>query len=180
METWKDIKNYEGIYQVSNLGRVKVLDRYIVRKRGTKSENTYHVKGRILRPGLDSVTGYYGIKLCKNGIKESFKIHRLVAVAFIENTYDKKYINHKNSIRTDNNVSNLEWVTQSENIKHAHNSGRCTKMNEEKIGKLILDQQNGIFYFSCRDAGKSYGVTQNTLSQYLSGRRLNKTNLIYV
>lgn len=180
MEIWKDVKGYEGIYQVSNFGRVKVMDRYIVRKKMSKSENSYFVKGKILSPGLDSVTGYYGIKLCKNGVKESFKIHKLVAIAFIENPFGKKYINHINSVRTDNNVSNLEWVTQSENMKHAFNSGRCKKITDEKEGKLILDQQTGIFYFSCRDASKSYGIVQNTLSQYLSGRRPNKTNLIYV
>lgn len=98
-EIWKDIEGYEGLYQVSNLGRVKKLP-------------------TILKNSLDK-QGYEVVQLVnENGKKKVLKIHRLVANAFIENTENKPQVDHINTIRNDNRVENLRWVTPKENMNN--------------------------------------------------------------
>ena len=104
-EVWMIIPAYPS-YQISNLGRVKSF-------KSNKIRILRNIKGKI---------GYYVIELCNNGSKILF-IHRLVALAFIPNPLNKCCINHKNGIKTDNRVENLEWVTYSENNQHAYDTG---------------------------------------------------------
>lgn len=97
-ETWKDIVGYEGIYQVSTLGNVRNIKR-----------------GNMLKGRLD-MYGYYRVILYKKGLRyKSFQIHRLVAMAFIHNPNNKPQVDHVNTIRVDNRVENLRWVTYKEN-----------------------------------------------------------------
>lgn len=98
-EIWKDIDGYEGLYQVSNLGRVKSSKHDIILK-------TY------------SNRGYHQVQLSKNNIKSNKTIHRLVAQAFIPNPDNKPQVNHIDEDKTNNKVSNLEWVTAKENSNH--------------------------------------------------------------
>lgn len=111
-EIWKDIKGYEGLYQVSNFGRVKRIVEY---KNRFKEHNE-----RILKLNKDK-DGYCLVHLCKNGIAKCKKVHRLVAEAFIENPKNYEMINHKNEIKNDNRIENLEWcnVTYNNNYKSA-------------------------------------------------------------
>ena len=111
-EIWKDIPNYEGLYQVSNLGRVKSLG---------KIKGWYNSKEKILRPRIKN--GYYSVVLYKNNIGIEHRIHRLVAQAFIPNINNKPFVHHKNHIKTDNNVLNLAWCTNQENQIYAYNEG---------------------------------------------------------
>ncbi len=104
-EIWKDIKGYEGLYKVSNLGMVKSV-RY----------NT----NKILSIIHNIKTGYNSVALCYNRKRETMYIHRAIAMAFIENPDNKPHINHKNGIKNDNSINNLEWVTSSENHKHKY------------------------------------------------------------
>ena len=104
-EIWKDIEDYEG-YQVSNFGRVRSLDRY--------NSRGYWIKGCILKPIMDK-KGYLTVGLSKNNHIKSFKVHRLVALHFIPNIENKPEIDHINTIKTDNRVENLRWVTPKEN-----------------------------------------------------------------
>lgn len=104
---WKNIEGYED-YQVSETGEVRSL------KNG---------KIRLLKPNLDSLKRYYLVGLSKNGSVKVFLVHRLVAKTFIENPLGKKEVNHINCNQKDNRVCNLEWVTRSENIKHAIKNG---------------------------------------------------------
>lgn len=103
-EEWKDIKGYEGLYQVSNKGRVKSL-----KNKGVDRECILKVVTN---------RGYLQVRLCKNSNVKTLKIHRLVAEAFIPNPDNKPCIDHINTERTDNSVENLRWCTQKENMNN--------------------------------------------------------------
>lgn len=124
IEVWKDIKGYEGLYQVSNLGRVKSFDVYI--KVGIKNAETALHKGRILKP-MKNRQGYMRVELCKGGERKAIFVHRLVASVFIENPENKVCVNHIDGDKQNNCVENLEWCTYSENMQHAFDTGlkRC-------------------------------------------------------
>ena len=126
-EIWVDIKDYEGLYQVSNLGRVKALEKVIIRKKcGIRRYP------EIIRKLVPDKDGYLSVLLCANNKVKTFKVHRLVATAFISNPENKPTINHKNGIKTDNRVENLEWATNKEQIVHARRAGL---MNTNQYGK---------------------------------------------
>ena len=115
-ELWKDIQGYEGLYQVSNLGRVKSLSRLTIGKKYGK----HNLKEKLLKPTL---TGkYYTVALYKNGKSTRFYVHRLVGVAFIENFNNYTDINHKDGNTLNNIVDNIEWCTRSYNIYHSYNT----------------------------------------------------------
>ena len=105
-EIWRNIEGYEGLYQVSNIGRVRSLDRYDNRGRKRKGQ---------IKKGSVNKYGYLLIGLKKNGKQKTYGVHRLVASAFIPNPENKPHIDHMNTIRDDNRVVNLRWVTPSEN-----------------------------------------------------------------
>lgn len=109
-EVWKDIEGYEGLYQVSNLGRVRSLK---------------FNKTKILKQG--NVNGYKRVVLSKNGKRKNYFVHRLVAMAFISNPNNLSIVNHKDENPSDNNVNNLEWCTQKYNI----NYGSAIKRSSE-------------------------------------------------
>lgn len=118
---WIDIKGYEGIYKISNTGSI----RSIYRGRNT---------GRILIPIL-STGGYYQVNLGSGDSKKKCLIHRLVAQSFLKN---KKYkeVNHKDGIKSNNNISNLEWCDRSQNMKHSIENGLLI-LNRNKTGQFI-------------------------------------------
>ena len=126
-EIWKDIKGYEGCYQISNFGRVKSIPRII--STGCNSLKSW--KGRIMKLTVDSL-GYLAVHLSKGGKAKMYKVHRLVASSFLLNSDNKPQINHKNGIKTDNRIKNLEWCTPSENIKHAFDNGLKVITNLDK------------------------------------------------
>ena len=128
MEEWRPIKGYEGLYEVSNLGRVKSLERYDTLGRKKKE--------KILSSKYNKY-GYLRVTLYKNGIGKDFFIHRLVAEAFIPNPENKPQIDHINTIRTDNRDKNLRWVTQKEN----RNNELTKKHNSESQKGRILSEE---------------------------------------
>lgn len=126
-EIWKDIKGYEGLYQVSNLGNVKSLKRWI------RQYNDYIEKEKILKPCVNSV-GYYIVVLYKNKKKKNFYLHKLIAEAFIPNPNNYPQINHIDGNKRNNDINNLEWCTQSYNMIHAFKIG-LEKPNKPMLGK---------------------------------------------
>lgn len=118
VEEWRGVKDYEGLYQISNTGKVKSL---------------YRNNERILIG--DIIKGYLRVELTKNKKIKKFLVHRLVAQAFIPNPENKPYVNHIDGNKENNNVSNLEWCTQRENINHAWETGLNEKQRE-KLRKM--------------------------------------------
>ena len=116
-EIWKDIKSYEGLYQISNTGKIKSLERY----KDNHSKKQL-VKEKI-RKQIISKTGYYTCMLNKNGKIKLFKVHRLIAEAFIPNPNNYPIINHKDGNKLNNDISNLEWCNYSHNGKEAYRLG---------------------------------------------------------
>lgn len=123
-EEWRDVNGYEGIYQISNLGRLRSLDRKV---KG-KNNSLRLLKGKILKFSKN-LSGYPVRLLSRESTRTSFSIHRLVANAFLKKEKGKDYINHKNEIKTDNRVENLEWCTASYNNKY---NGRAIKINAKR------------------------------------------------
>lgn len=116
-EIWKDIKGYEGLYQVSNLGNVKSLDRIIISK-----DKKRNIRGRILHLSI-CPDGYFFCHLCKNGKDKNCKVHRLVAETFIKNPDNYPCINHIDGNKLNNKIENLEWSSYSHNVKEAFRLG---------------------------------------------------------
>lgn len=126
-EHFKPIKDYEGLYEVSDKGRVKSVERTCIRKNGWPLTT----KEKFLKQGY-SPDGYKLVGLSKNGKISTKKVHRLVALAFLDNS-DKIEVNHKDGNPENNNVSNLEWVSRSENLFHSYrNLGRNNAMKGKK------------------------------------------------
>ena len=115
METWKDIKGYEGIYQISNLGRVKRISN--IHWCNLKYRDNYYLKP------LDNGKGYLRIKLTVNNKSRRVMLHRLIAEVFIENPNNYPFVNHIDGNKKNNNLNNLEWCTQSQNCLHSVKMG---------------------------------------------------------
>jgi hypothetical protein len=117
-EIWKDVKGYEGLYQVSNIGRIKRL-----RTETRDKRNRVRIKNEVILVQNTINSGRYLIQLSKHGKVERYLVHRLVATSFLPNPFNKKTVNHLNGNYQDNRVENLEWATHSENLKHAWDMG---------------------------------------------------------
>lgn len=142
MEKWKPISGYENLYEVSSLGRVK-------------SFHKDKANGKIMRLFTEKLnhTNYKCLTLVDmNGNKKQYRVHRIVAEMFLTNKDNKRFVNHKDNNGENNCVDNLEWVTQSENIKHSHNQNRSEQFyiaNKIQSNKA-LDKRNDM-------VGKKYG-----------------------
>ena len=149
-EVWKDIKEYEGLYQVSNFGNVRSLTRFTIGIRSKKLCNIL-IKERILKPIISR--GYLSTALHKNNKSYTHLIHRLVAQTFINNPDNKRTVNHINGIKTDNTLENLEWATDKENITHAIRTGLYTPKTNKKFEIKVECIETGIIYNSANVAG---------------------------
>ena len=146
---WKDIKGYEGLYQVSNTGKI----------RNTKTKY-------ILKPVTQS-NGYMKVCLTKNRIQKNKTIHRLVAETFIPNTSNLPCINHKDENKTNNNANNLEWCTQEYNTKYSRQL-HPTKIKQDKS---VICIETKIVYTSINQAEKQTGINSRSISKVCKGIR---------
>lgn len=170
IEVWKDIEGYEGSYQISNKGRVKSLKRIVERKNGRKLD----IKEKIIDHGNDAY-GYPLIILTKNNVKKTKKVHRLVAIAFIDNPENKLCVNHIDGVKTNNEVYNLEWVTRKENSQHAKDIGLKNDKGESnpssKLTELEVIEIRRLSKTSNllqREIAIKFGVTRSTVSHILN------------
>ena len=167
-EIWKDIQGYEGFYQVSNLGKVKSLKRIVKHNKG----GNQNIKEKILKQSLTG-SGYLTIVLSKNGIKERFLTHRLVCQSFLNNDLTKRTVNHKDCNKLNNELTNLEWMTDSENQIHSLENGIKPKGSNHANSKLteqnVIEIRNSTL--SNIDLSKIYKVAHQTISQIRNRKR---------
>lgn len=183
-EIWKDVPGYSGLYQVSNLGRVKSIERYDAKK--------HRVKERILKQA-NRGNGYKVVVLFSNGHK-MYAVHRLVALAFIPNPDGLPQINHKNEIKTDNRAENLEWCTPKQNanvgtvrerISESRKKSLRCKEDAEKRKRPILqyDLMGNIIrrYDSISEAKKANGIPVNngSINACLKGKLKTAYNYVW-
>jgi hypothetical protein len=167
----KDIKGYEGLYAITTCGKV-----------------WSYRSNKFLKDSLDTLDnkGYCFVSLSKKGIAKNYKIHRLVAQAYINNPENKPQVNHKNGVKTDNYISNLEWNTQSENIQHSYDTGlrsfsdKQKARNSETHSKAILqiDKTTGDIvkeWKSAVEVERTLGVWQSNISACCNGKKRYKT-----
>lgn len=145
LEFWKDIKGYEGLYQVSNVGQVKSVKR-----------------NKLLKP-IKNRDGYLRVNLSKNGEAKCFYIHRLVAEAFLPNEEELPDVDHINNDKTDNRVANLQWISHVENLRK--------KETGIMIPRHIQCVETGEIFESVDAAARSVNRVRKTMSQHLMGRR---------
>ena len=163
-EIWKDIEGFEGMYQVSNMGRVKSLERIVWNNRGYY--RTLHEK---IRKPVDNGYGYLQVKLHKDGKRKFYLIHRLVAQAFIQFVpqegvmYD---VDHRSTDRTDNRAINLCWVSRSQNMNNPITNSKLSKpvLGIDKVSGLILE------FSSLMEAERTLGINSGNICNCLKGK----------
>ena len=159
-EEWRDIKGYEGLYQVSNMGRVKSLERTVIRKNGSEQ----HRKERILKPRKDG-HGYLRVNLSNGrGNKKDSKIHRLVCEAFHENPENKPCVNHIDENKTNNTASNLEWCTYKENNNHGTRLARMAKAKSKPLAQYTPEGELVNIWQSTHEVERQLGFANGAIS----------------
>lgn len=153
-EAWKSIDGYEGLYEVSNTGLVRSLN----------FNNTSRAK--ILKPGNNG-WGYLAVNLCKDGIHKRILVHRLVAEAFLPNPLNLETVNHKDENRANNNVSNLEWMSRTDNLAYSQpqQAERKVQMFDKSTGDLLAT------FPSINEAERQTGIPDGNICFCCSGRR---------
>lgn len=180
MEIWKDIPNYEGLYQVSNLGRIKSLKR--------EANNQYCKDDTILKVRKHK-NGYCFVALYKNGKSKEISIHRIVATSFLENSNNYPSINHINGNKEDNRIENLEWCSPSHNTKEAFRIGlmkpnyKVLKENSKRlsIGVLQIDKLTKKVikeWDSMKEAEDTLKIKTH-INEVISGRRKSASGFLW-
>ena len=163
---YKDIPNYEGVYQVSNTGIVRRLRHWVANK-GLKNATGYFVPEVMLKPQTDS-HGYYRVSLSKGGVVKNFNIHTLVLLAFAGERPTGMEIRHLNSNKLDNRLENLAYGTKSENMQDAVKCGTLvfsrSKLTQEEVMAIAKDTRNN------REIAKAFGCHVGTVQAIKTGK----------
>lgn len=169
IEVWKAILGYEGLYEVSNLARVRSVERDVIDYVDGK-QRVRHLKEKIKEQTLDK-KGYLTVKLSKNGVDERKKVHKLVAQAFIPNPNGYDTVHHINHIQTDNRIENLEWISKEEHDR-LHESDRV-----EACSKTVYQFEDGKIvnvWESATEAARVLGFKQCAICECCRGGRYSK------
>lgn len=182
-EIWKDVVGYEGLYQVSNLGRVKSVARIIYKDCTNhptiKSDFSKWHRKEVIMVQWKNHNGYYTVSLTKDHKKKTRPVHQLVAKAFIPNPLGKEMINHIDCNTLNNNVNNLEWATNSENQLHAIAHGLKTdigvnhnlsKLKEEDVRFIREHYKFRDTVYNTRTLGEMFGVSSSVISAIVLGK----------
>lgn len=163
-ETWKPVNNFEGCYEVSNLGRVRSVERIITYSDG----RAYKYEQRILNQTLNKKRGYFYVKLSKNMKTKNVQVHRVVAETFLQNKNNKNVVNHIDGNKQNNKVSNLEWISSKENSEHAVKKGLTksghlshrARFSKEEVLEMRRKYTSGVRQ---TDIAKEYGTDDSTM-----------------
>ena len=161
-EIWKDVKGYEGKYQVSSFGRVKSFAR----------------NGRILKPALNK-NGYLLVNLWNNNHSKSFYVHRLVAEAFIPNPLNLRFVNHKDECKTNNFVENLEWCTKDYNESYGTRNQRISEKHNVAVEQYDLEGNLIKVFESQSIAAKELGTYQGNISACCLGKQKQHKGFVF-
>lgn len=174
MEEWKDVVGYEGLYKISNKGRVLSLERYV---RHSKNFLRIHNQ-RIVKPRTDG-GGYLMVGLYKEGVSRHFKIHRLVMIAFVGLDDERKEVNHLDENKKNNNLNNLAWVTKLENENWGTKRARCVqntnyKLIGEKTSKAVrqldINRKHVMTWKSLSEIHNKLGYSKGNISMACNGK----------
>lgn len=179
LEIWRDVVGYEGYYQVSNMGNVRSIDRWVTSKTGVKR----FYKGVAIKQNVNPVSGYYQVGLRKKGKHKTFRVHCLVAMAFLENEAGLSDVDHIDCDKSNNTVNNLRYVSHADNMRLAQENGR---FNYEKMAerlrnpemRAIVDKahmkpiirDDGAIFESIKEAAKAIGCHPTLIGHQLHGR----------
>lgn len=173
-EIWKDIKGYEGLYQVSNFGRVKSLDRWAEQK----NRKSRFIKGVMKKQHINK-SGYLTVGLCKDSKGTHYLVHRLVADAFIPNVENLSEVNHKDEVKTNNCVDNLEWCNHYYNSNYGTRTERmipllntARKKSNEVLSKTVYQyslEGDLIKIYNSTHATTKYGFSQGCVARCCRG-----------
>ncbi|HRP30442.1 MAG TPA: NUMOD4 domain-containing protein [Agriterribacter sp.] len=186
-EVWVAVRDYEGLYEVSNIGRVKSLSKHI-----TGGVADYITPIRILKQ-QQKATGYLRVPLCKDGVTKLKSVHRLVMISFVGINQELPEVNHKNGLKDDNRLENLEWSNRSLNQKHRYDVlGHTVTNSPFKKGKdhilygkspynsigIICDTL-GVEFKSFAEAERCLGIYKGSIYEYFSGKKHHVDGLTF-
>ena len=168
LEEWRDIAGYEGLYQISDKGRVRSLDRF---RRSWTGAYTSRVRGKILKPALGN-HGYLIVNLSKDNKRDPRLVHRLVAETFVPNPDNKPCVDHYDGNRLNNSANNLRWVTYTENNENISRLGHCVsdktfsdetqEVNRRKTATPVI-RDDGKYYGSAIEAARDLGYKTSSM-----------------
>lgn len=173
-EEWRDIKGYEGLYQVSDQGHVKSLERTFIDNSGRKQT----VKERILKPAT-TYNGYLFVCLSDGGKRKKLRVHRLVCQTFHDNPDNKPCVNHIDENKTNNAANNLEWCTYEENNNHGTRNARSAETKSKPVAQCAQDGELIKVWASTMEVERQAGFSNGNISQAANGKRKQAYGFIW-
>lgn len=170
MEEWKDIKGYEGVYQCSNMGKLRSLDRFVFEKGGKRQFR----RGQDIQPQLNP-NGYLQLALNKEGKRKMVYVHIIVAQTFIPNPQENKTVNHIDGNKRNNKTDNLEWCSYSNNNEHAY-----TELHRKKVtvggspkGVYVIDTKLKVMYYykSVAETSRNLNLSHTQINRYIHSNK---------